>query len=236
MLPGSAQLRKRNDLFYPLSKEYMPLAQTPVCSEICRECVSIRPGCCCGSSVPLTIKDINRIAALGHPVSSYAVAGEYGWDYIKDTEPWWMTSFFPLDGAFYKLNVATEPDGKCRFLVDGSGCMLGNARPFVCRIYPFWVNDRNNVCYEGEEEQEEDNDDETCHLIHEGVGLNSALPMLGESELSIRSYFEEIRQDCIENRKQHEQIIRRLLAISGTPKATCMENLSLNGLRNIPAS
>lgn len=86
---------------------------------------------------------------------------------------------------------------------DGKGCTLDARRPSICRIYPFWVDDKENVIYEPGEAE--------CFMEKKKISKEDALKLIGETESGIRSHFKKIKSDCVENKEQHEKLIRQLL-------------------------
>jgi Fe-S-cluster containining protein len=175
-----------------------------VCFNICKECLQHQESCCKGNSVPLTRADIERIAALGHDPADFLIAGEYGAEFVKGFEPWWDESFVRGERYLYKLNTATRADGHCVFLIDGKGCILGEHRPFVCRIYPFWVDDSGKVVYEPEER-------ESCFIPKRKISVDQALAYVGEDRAAVIKYHTEIKKDSIENRQFHLETITGIL-------------------------
>lgn len=92
----------------------------------------------------------------------------------------------------------------CVFLKKGAnnGCMLGSNRACICKLYPLWVDSKNELVYEA---------DDFCFFIKDRVPIQKALHVLGESEESTRSYYQQIRQDWIKNTALHRKMITVLL-------------------------
>ncbi|MFA5855839.1 MAG: YkgJ family cysteine cluster protein [Candidatus Pacearchaeota archaeon] len=160
---------------------------------ICLECVKKDSGCCSSYPfIPLTIKDIERIKKLGYKLEDFVLVQKYRKNMIDTSEKWWADGFVNHDKKKYKLTVKKKKDNSCVFLKQGKGCTLGKNRPFVCKIYPFWVDSKGKVIYERDEEKD-------CLLGKRNVPIKHAVEMIGEKRKLIKKYRKEIRKDCIEN-------------------------------------
>jgi Fe-S-cluster containining protein len=169
----------------------------------CLTCSGFQTTCCnCAPYVPFTIKDINRIKKLGFKEEDFVFLHNYSRDLINGNEKWWKESFVKIQNKNYKLNVK-KIKKDCFFLNPGKGCKLGRSRPFVCRIYPFWIKN-NKIIYESGEKKE-------CHIGMKNIPIKTAMKLLNENPKKIRRYYSEIKNDCIKNKKKHKQIVLRLL-------------------------
>ncbi len=166
---------------------------------------AIKDSCCNGANVPLTVKCLENITSLGHKLEDFAVAGEYDEEDVSGTEGWWADSMVKQGEKLYKINVQRTPNGDCIFLRKEKGCVLGENRPAVCKIYPFWVNEKGEIDYEDEEEKR------YCFLGKRGYSVPRAMEAMGETEESIRSYFELMRKDYVKNKRKHTKILLGLL-------------------------
>jgi Fe-S-cluster containining protein len=174
--------------------------------QVCMECVQKQPACCNDAPlVPIGIKDVERIVSLGHKTEDFVFAKEYDISEYFDAEPWWKDSFTEIGGKHYRMNVKKDSRGHCFFLKEGEGCVLGKERPAICKIYPFWVYDDKVEFEKGEIEE--------CHACRKLGSVQSVMGALGENKQSIRSYFNEFRQDCEKNRKEYEKILRNALKL-----------------------
>jgi Fe-S-cluster containining protein len=168
------------------NKEFAP--------NICLECVQKNKGCCSNYPfIPLTLKDIERIKKLGYSNEDFVLVQKYRKDWIETSEKWWVDGFVSHDDKNYKLTVKKKKDDSCVFLKQGKGCVLGKNRPFVCKIYPFWVYSNGKVVYERDEKN-------ACLLGKNNVPIKHAVEMIGEKRKLIKNYRKEIRKDCIENK------------------------------------
>lgn len=174
-------------------------------TNICLECSKKCAGCCAVvSSVPLTIKDIKRIEKLGYKKKFFLTLKKYPKKDIVGPEKWWLNSFIEVKGLKYKINL--KRNGKrCVFLRDGKGCTLGKKRPFFCRMYPFWVEDNNIIIEKG--------DGIYCGVNKKGLTLEDKMKIMKENSKKIKKYFEEIKKDCINNKKNHKKIISSMKEI-----------------------
>lgn len=172
---------------------------------ICLEHYKIsKDSCCNDANVPLTIRCIGNIEALGHTLEDFAVAGEYDEEDIRGNEEWWIDSMFKKGNKFYKINVKRRTNKDCIFLKKEKGCVLGENRPVVCKIYPFWINENGKINYEEGEK-------EYCPLGITECSVPQAMKLMGETEKGIRSYFELMKEDCIKNKRRHIEILLSLL-------------------------
>lgn len=154
--------------------------------------------------MPLTLEDIDTITSLGFNFFDFAIAGEYDVEDFINEETWWKNSIITIDNKHYKINTRNDEKGNCIFLKDGLGCILGKNRPAVCKIYPFWVNDKEEIVYEQGEE-------ELCYLGRGKRTVLESAKLVGEDEKSLKSYFEKIKKDCIENKDAHRELLLKIL-------------------------
>lgn len=108
-----------------------------------------------------------------------------------------------IKGKLYKINTKKKADGSCFFLRDGAGCTLGNLRPPICKIYPYWVNDKNEIVYEPEEK-------EYCYFGKLGMSISEGLKLIHENEEKIHAYFKKIKDDCLKNKHKHKELILKI--------------------------
>lgn len=153
------------------------------------------------------MEDVRRIESLGYRIQDFAIPGKYSKTEViddKDWDYWWKNSFIKIEDIYFKLNMKNKENSQCMFLVDGQGCILGENRPFICRLYPFWINKRNHLLvYEPGEDY--------CYLIKNRVPLFDSVSLLHETSNSLKDYYLKIREDCIKNRSYHRQILISLL-------------------------
>lgn len=174
----------------------------PTTFSICLECKKHQKNCCNDSPrVPLTIEDIERIISLGFKIKDFLIVGEYSKQRLQNDEDWWRNSMVNIKGRLFKINTKKKEDGSCFFLKDGVGCALGEFRPTVCKIYPFWVNQKNEIIYEPGEK-------EYCYFGKLGISVSDGLKLIQGNEEKIHSYFLKIKDDCIKNK--HREIIVKI--------------------------
>jgi Fe-S-cluster containining protein len=176
-------------------------------SHVCVECAAKQKNCC-SLEVPLTVKDVERITALGFTLEDFAAATEYVPEDFDDQEEWWQRSFVKMDGKFFKLTTKIGKDEKCFFLRSGKGCVLNSSRPFVCRMFPFWVSKDGKVIYEAGEKY--------CHFEKKDASVQQGLALIQESESKILACFNEVKQDCIKNKAKHTELVKKLMALGKT--------------------
>lgn len=171
----------------------------------CLQCAGNEKSCCAESYVPLTIADISAILDLGYTLEEAAQAGEYYEEYLDDAEPWWRAGITEIDGRLFRLTTRKNERAQCVFLREGQGCVLGERRPRVCRIYPFWVDESGRIIVEPGEE-------ECCRIAEGAVPVERGIRMIDESPASIMEHFLAIKRDCEENGERHRELLERLLA------------------------
>ncbi|MEA2037938.1 MAG: YkgJ family cysteine cluster protein [Nanoarchaeota archaeon] len=175
-----------------------------VCWEICKECNGKRETCCT-LGVPVTIEDIKVIESQGYKLDDFAVAGEWDEDEIDGNEEWWKKNLITVDGKHFKIHLREKENSHCFFLKDKEGCTLGDKRPALCKLYPFWVDDEKN------EIEYDDPEEKFCHFHGKDIPLEEGMKLFGETEESIRSHFSKIKEDCDNNHEKHKEIILRLI-------------------------
>lgn len=185
----------------PKNKEAFTFETCIRCSRVQKTCCSDRP------RVPFTIDDLDRIQALGHRLEDFAIAGEYkGNDVLPEEEEWWRDSMVEVDEKLYKLNAKLQDSGACHFLVEGKGCSLGDDRPSVCKIYPFWINEQDQLYIE--------QCGWNCLICEEHENkVSPILRSVNEIESSIREHFQAIKEDCEKNKEQHANLVAELLEV-----------------------
>ncbi len=100
---------------------------------ICSRCSLSGRTCCQWSEIFLTKGDVERIAAVvGHNEFNEYKAIPKGID--LSTDPVWALAF---DKDLRRRILRREENGDCSFLGE-NGCRLSmEARPLICRLYPF---------------------------------------------------------------------------------------------------
>ncbi len=189
---------------------------------ICKTCLKNKKGCCADSPrVPFTVRDIKNIIAKGFNLYDFAISSEYKID--KNDEDWWGKSFIKIKDKFYKLNVR-KINGKCFFLKDGEGCVLGDNRPLVCKIFPFWIRN-DEIVYESKNAR----DNFGCMINEDNFSVANGLKLINETEKDIKKYFAGIKKDCLRNKNEHKKIVRELK----NPKLISSHKLAVKKLEMI---
>lgn len=84
-----------------------------------------------------------------------------------------LAKLFPLHGEH--LRLATRSDGSCAFL-GSTGCLLPReARPYYCRLFPFWVSAGAVTAFEAK----------GCLVFAEGRTVHGMLPTLSMSRAMV---------------------------------------------------
>jgi len=117
-------------------------------SSICAQCALVNPTCCRLSAgqedLCFPVSEIERQRIVEFGPSMGGLTGARNSTAFLDS----MIRLFPgsrtlVTGRFpprgEHLRLATHPDGRCSFL-GPRGCILPReARPYYCRLFPFWV-------------------------------------------------------------------------------------------------
>ncbi len=174
-------------------------------SHSCLEC-SKNQVTCCTLGVPVTIDDIERIVALGYKLEEFVEPGEWEDGELEGNEQWWIDSTIQVDGKKYKIHLkeSSDTDDRCLFLRDGQGCILGDKRPHLCKLYPFWVNEIGKLVYD-------DPGDKFCPINKNILPVKDALALMNETEETVRQHFENIKEDSINNQEKHKEILLKML-------------------------
>ena len=175
-------------------------------SHSCLEC-SKNQITCCTLGVPITIADIDRIISLGYKLEDFAEPGEWEDEELEGNEDWWVNSVVEVDGTKYKIHLkeanGNEDDEKCIFLHEGEGCVLGDKRPYLCKLYPFWIED-GELVYDDPEEH-------FCPINKNILPIKEALELMKETEETVRENFNNIKKDCIEKQEKLKELTLKLL-------------------------
>jgi Fe-S-cluster containining protein len=78
---------------------------------------------------------------------------------------------------------------------------LGNDRPAICHIYPFWIDDKDEIVYQ----------DDHCRLYKHKVPIAEGLPVMHQTESEVRKHLAKIKKDFKDNYKEHEKIVKEFL-------------------------
>jgi Fe-S-cluster containining protein len=123
-------------------------------SVYCLECSKKGLDCCREAHAKfLTLKDAQRIAEfLDVEINTFALYGEL---HDKDKEEYifihkHQSYYYDLtlrDGRL--LQLKDKSDGSCFFQEEDGFCRIYAARPLICRTYPFWLSDNEEVIFDG---------------------------------------------------------------------------------------
>lgn len=173
--------------------------------DFCVECIrKTGQSCCTGNpALPLMYKDILRIRKLGYKDKDFIAPLWYTEEDVEGPEQWWKDARIKYNGRKYKLNIK-KIKGKCFFLKDGVGCTLGNDRPYLCRMYPFWVDEKTGkVIYDISAKEE-------CFIPLKKNSIDEGLKIIKESKKNIKHFFNEVRKDALNNQDNAEKIFKDL--------------------------
>ncbi len=108
---------------------------------ICADCATLGSTCCCvNRDIFVTKADIERIARIVGHFNFFEQRHPLDPAYLdQDDDPNWLRYTMRPDGSRRVLKHG--PNGMC-CLVTATGCVLPlEARPLVCRLYPFMYNE-----------------------------------------------------------------------------------------------
>jgi Fe-S-cluster containining protein len=93
-----------------------------------------------------------------------------------------LRTLFPAGGAHIRLTVSLT--GACR-LLGPRGCRLPReARPYYCRLFPFWIREGRQMYFEFKE----------CQALRESRGGAGLLKRLGMTETGVFNLYHRLRE------------------------------------------
>jgi Fe-S-cluster containining protein len=119
-----------------------------------------------------------------------------------------------------KVILMSGKDKRCVFLTD-NGCSIFDVRPKMCRIHPFWFEEKNGNIKITIEDEEDANEDE-CYLTktNRKRDIGFLLRLMNETEESMK----ECIREYIDEMKMHNKLKHQL------EKKPIMDVLIENGL------
>jgi Fe-S-cluster containining protein len=98
------------------------------------------------------------------------------------SDPEMAQIYYPWGGRHYRLQTRFV-NGSCVALVPGRGCALGESRPLICRVWPFWWRSDSDPLT-GDLQLEVDGD---CTMVTQwNMTVDQVLRELGLSESSVK--------------------------------------------------
>jgi len=91
----------------------------------------------------------------------------------------------------FKLKLS---EGTCVFLEDGKGCTLKEARPTVCKIFPFWPTDTLITTSQG------------CMALYEGGTKEGAMDLLNMTPQQIAEYTDQYLAELQDHEETFEEL------------------------------
>lgn len=130
------------------------------------------------------------------------------------SDPEMAQIYYPWGGRHYRLQMRFV-DGSCAALVPGKGCALGESRPLICKVWPFWWRSGSDLS-RGDFQLEIDGD---CTMVTRwNMTADEVLRELGLSESLVKrellALFEALREHATALAKAHAMGIppQRLLS------------------------
>ena len=172
--------------------------------DLCLQCSQYRQTCCNFTDhyIPLLIEDIQKILALGYKVQDFMVVSEFEEDDLSEEEDWWKQSLVKIADKYYQISILSKGEAGCLFLKSGQGCTLGNERPAICKLYPFWFDKQKQLKYQ----------DDFCEAVKQNISLADCLEIMGEDKIKVTDYYNKIRTDFIKQSALYEKLTKLLLA------------------------
>lgn len=173
----------------------------PLSQNLCLYCTTKRKSCCSNDYyISLTTKDVKNLKKLGYQLKDVAIPCRFTEKQLAHCAGLKDTTIL-LNKKYYAIALKKNKKGDCIFLVKGKGCLLGHNRPLECKLYPFWLNKKNQLVYQ----------DSYCYLARAKTPIKEATKVMGESEKEVRSYFKQIKNDYKKNKKQQIKMLSDLL-------------------------
>lgn len=171
--------------------------------DACLRCASHGLGCC-SRCRPFILAEDLRLLLKKYPKDKIKAIVEVDTiptmylHHLMDSEMKQIYYFWI--GTYYRLQTKFI-NGSCIALLPGRGCTLGDYRPLICRVWPFWWGSgadltRNDFPIEV-------NGDCTM-ATHWGMSLREILREFGYSESSIRKDLLALSRSI----KEHSKILR----------------------------
>jgi len=117
-----------------------------VTHNLCLRCASLGLGCC-SRCRPFILAEDLRLLLKNYSTEEVKAIVEVGlipamyFHHLLDPEMNQIYYFW--ENAYYRLQTRFLR-GSCVALVPGKGCSLGNSRPLICRVWPFWWKSGSN--------------------------------------------------------------------------------------------
>lgn len=159
---------------------------------LCALCHAAGTGCCVLSRgaermFGLTEAEVARMtAASGCPVEAFTVRDQASPEFRR-----FLERLSPVFGqtmpAGRRVRLAVDAAGRCVFL-GPDGCVLpGEARPFYCRLYPFWFTPDGRLMVLGNSD---------CRAQAGARHWRAVLEALGADEAGLRALFRRLEADA----------------------------------------
>ncbi len=163
-------------------------------SSVCARCAKRFNSCCAmlpGNEevcFPLSLGEAQRMSDHGIPPQSV--------ESQPNTQPFidCMNRLFPADTSTIEstfplgkvhLRLASDQEGRCK-LLSPSGCMLpGEARPWYCRLFPFWFMPSGMLTMFASKQ---------CLVYLESRSVRHAMDTLDVKEHALRLLFSNLRR------------------------------------------
>ncbi|MDP2749869.1 MAG: hypothetical protein Q8O89_03495 [Nanoarchaeota archaeon] len=175
----------------------------------CMDCSKKQDSCCCAREFyyPLTIDEIKKAVAKGFKMEDFATVEDVSGALNNESE-WYKKGAVDVNGKEYFI-VTKQKGDYCCFLENEKGCILGNDRPAVCKMFPLWVDDDENLTYEID----------FCHIVKDSKldkskkDLKKLLKAVNETEENLREYKKSLCEDFTKNKTLRKELVFNLLKL-----------------------
>jgi Fe-S-cluster containining protein len=177
----------------------------PITNNFCLNCSKIQNTCCTFHDhyIPVTIEEIEIIKKQGYEIYDFLTVVAFDEEQLIDEDSWWKECMAKIDGIYFMICLKSQDEKlNCVMLKDNKGCILGDKRPNICKIYPFWIHQDGKINVSA---------NDYCPMIKEKKTKEEILKIVGESETNIQNYFNKIKDDLIKNKSIHEKMIKELI-------------------------
>jgi len=114
-----------------------------VTHDLCLYCASLGLGCC-SRCRPFILAEDLRLLLKNYSAEEVKAIVEVGLIpamYLHHLlDPEMNQIYYFWENAYYRLQTRFI-NGSCIALLHGKGCRLGDYRPLICRVWPFWWKD-----------------------------------------------------------------------------------------------
>lgn len=187
-------------------------------NNLCLECSQKRHTCCNYEDhyIPLLIEDMKKILALGFKTKNTLIALDFEEDDLSEEDDWWKKNMVKIENKYYQIAIVSRGETGCYFLEEGQGCNLGKERPAICKLYPFWFDEKMQLKYQ----------DDFCEAFRQKISFADCFKIMGENETDVRNYFLKLKKDFKEKKQAYENLTALLIARKYSEFENTLKNIN----------